>query len=187
VCAPRFDEGRRAIVRCQPKQPDCFVFLVLHQRQFTTVELICRTGGPSSKTPVFLGFARFGFAFHSNFTLVILKVFKRTDALKAWLAAAEITRGPIFRSIFKGGRVSANRLSDRSVAEIVKAYAGRIGVDPSSVSAHSLRAGFLTSAAQCGASVFKLMDVSRHKSIDTLSVYVRDVGIFKNHAGTGLL
>jgi site-specific recombinase XerD len=108
-------------------------------------------------------------------------------ALKTWLAAAGITSGPIFRRIFKGNRVSSNRLSDRSVAEIVKAYAGRIGLDPSSVSAHSLRAGFLTSAAQRGASVFKLMDVSRHRSIDTLSVYVRDVELFTNHAGTGLL
>ncbi|HTE78474.1 MAG TPA: site-specific integrase [Xanthobacteraceae bacterium] len=74
-------------------------------------------------------------------------------ALKIWLAAAKITNGPIFRPIFKGGRVSANRLSDRSVAEIVKAYAGRIGLDPMLFSAHSLRAGFLTSAAQGGASV----------------------------------
>jgi hypothetical protein len=32
--------------------------------------------------------------------------------------------------------------------------------------AHSLRAGVLTSAARCGASVFKMRDVSRHKSMD---------------------
>lgn len=108
-------------------------------------------------------------------------------ALRTWLAAAKITSGPIFRPIFKGGRVSDNRLSDRSVAEIVKAYATLIGIDPSLVSGHSLRAGFLTSAAQRGASVFKLMDVSRHKSIDTLSAYVRDNELFSNHAGAGLL
>jgi site-specific recombinase XerD len=108
-------------------------------------------------------------------------------ALKTWLAAAEITSGPIFRPISKGGRVSANRLSDRSVAEIVKVYAQRIGLDPTSFSGHNLRAGFLTSAAQRGASVFKLMDVSRHKSVDTLSAYVRDIELFSNHAGAGLL
>jgi integrase len=72
------------------------------------------------------------------------------------------------------------------VAEIVKVYAERIGLDPSCVSAHSLRAGFLTSAAQAGASVFKLMDVSRHKNIDMLSVYVRDNDLFANHAGATL-
>ncbi len=108
-------------------------------------------------------------------------------ALKTWLALAKITSGPVFRPISKGGRISARRLSDRSVAEVVKAHAERIGLDPSSVSAHSLRAGFLTSAAQSGASVFKLMDVSRHKSIETLSIYVRDNEVFTNHAGTGLL
>jgi len=108
-------------------------------------------------------------------------------ALKTWLASAKITSGPIFRSIFKGGQISSRRLSDRSVAYIVKSYAELIGINPSLVSAHSLRAGFLTSAAQRGASVFKLMDVSRHKSVDTLNAYVRDIELFSNHAGTGLL
>jgi hypothetical protein len=54
-------------------------------------------------------------------------------------------------------------------------------------SGHSLRAGFLTSAAGKGASIFKMMDVSRHKSVDTLRGYVRDAELFKDHAGTGLL
>ena len=93
-------------------------------------------------------------------------------ALKALLTAAKITSGPIFRPISKGGKVLDIRLPDRSVADVVKGYAERIGLDPASVSAHSLRAGFLTSAAQRGASVFKLMDVSRHRSVDTLSAYV---------------
>ena len=108
-------------------------------------------------------------------------------AIKAWLAAAQITSGPIFRPIFKGSRVSINRLSDRSVAEIVKHYAKGVGIDPASVSAHSLRSGFLTSAAQRGGSIFKMMDVSRHKSIDTVRGYVRDTELFRDHAGTGLL
>ena len=50
-----------------------------------------------------------------------------------------------------------------------------------------MRAGFLTSAAAKGASIFKMMDVSRHRSVDTLRGYVRDAEIFKDHAGTGLL
>jgi formate dehydrogenase assembly factor FdhD len=53
--------------------------------------------------------------------------------------------------------------------------------------AHSLRSGFLTSAAANGASIFKMMDVSRHKSIDTLRGYVRDAEMFHDHAGNGLL
>jgi site-specific recombinase XerD len=87
--------------------------------------------------------------------------------------AAGIDQGPVFRPVFKGGRVADARLSDRAVAEIVKIYARRVGLDPTLFSGHSLRAGFLTSAAQRGASIFKMMDVSRHRSLDTLSGYVR--------------
>lgn len=73
------------------------------------------------------------------------------------------------------------------MAEIVKTHAKRIGINPATVSGHSLRAGFLTSAAQHGTSIFKMMDVSRHKSMDTLSIYIRDAEFFRNHAGAELL
>ena len=107
-------------------------------------------------------------------------------ALRVWLDAAGITTGPVFRSIRKGGKVGA-RLTDRSVAKIVKGHAARVGLDPALFAGHSLRAGFLTSAAARGASIFKMMDVSRHRSVDTLRGYVRDAEIFKDHAGAGLL
>ena len=82
-------------------------------------------------------------------------------ALREWLDAAGIEAGPIFRPINKAGTVAAQRLTDRSVANIVKAYADRAGFDASTFSGHSLRSGFLTSAAANGASIFKMMDVSR--------------------------
>ena len=90
-------------------------------------------------------------------------------------------------SALKAGAVSGDRLTDRSVANIVKAYAERAGFDANLFSGHSLRSGFLTSAAAKGASIFKMMDVSRHKSVDTLRGYVRDAELFKDHAGAGLL
>src|SRR5438445_1800065 len=68
-------------------------------------------------------------------------------ALREWLEASGIEAGPIFRPIDKAGTVRASRLTDRSVANIVKAYAGRAGFDASTFSGHSLRAGFLTSPA----------------------------------------
>jgi site-specific recombinase XerD len=111
-------------------------------------------------------------------------------ALRAWLDAAGIEVGPLlplFRPINKAGTVAASRLTCRSVANIVKAYAGRAGFDASTFSGHSLRSGFLTSAAGKGASIFKMMDVSRHKSVDTLRGYARDAELFKDHAGAGLL
>jgi integrase len=68
------------------------------------------------------------------------------------------------------------------VADIIKTYAKRIGLDPKSVGGHGLRAGFLTSAAARGASIFKMMDVSRHRSVDTLQGYVRDADRFRRIA-----
>src|SRR5215470_12131756 len=108
-------------------------------------------------------------------------------ALKAWLAAAEISEGPLFRRVNKAGRVLPQRLSAQSVALIVKARAQRAGLDATQFSGHSLRAGFLTSAAKSGASIFKMMDVSRHRSVQALKGYIRDGEMFANHAGRGLL
>jgi integrase len=79
------------------------------------------------------------------------------------------------------------RVTCRSVANIVKQFARRAGFDAAIYSGHSLRSGFLTSAAGRGASIFKMMDQSGHKSIDTLRGYVRDAELFKDHAGAGLL
>ena len=55
------------------------------------------------------------------------------------------------------------------------------------VAGHSLRAGFLTSAAESGASVLKMVEVSRHKSIDMLRTYVRRADLFREHAGAAFL
>jgi integrase len=94
---------------------------------------------------------------------------------------------PLYRPVAKGGRLGVERITAKAVCELVKAYAGRIGLKPADFGAHSLRAGFLTSAARRGASVFKMRDLSRHKSMDVLQAYGRDADLFRDHAGTGLL
>jgi site-specific recombinase XerD len=109
------------------------------------------------------------------------------EALKAWREAAGITSGPLFRPLAKGGRVLAQPLSTKSVADIVKAYAEQAGFDASAFAGHSLRAGFLTSAAESGASIFSMMAVSRHRSLETVRGYVRTAELFKNHAGAAFL
>jgi site-specific recombinase XerD len=108
-------------------------------------------------------------------------------ALKTWLSAASIDEGPLFRAVTKGGKVSSDRLSSRAVSTVVKRHAKALGLDPGAFGGHSLRAGFLTSAAARGASIFKMMDVSRHRSVNTLRGYVRDAELFRDHAGAGLL
>jgi site-specific recombinase XerD len=78
-------------------------------------------------------------------------------------------------------------LHGHAVPLIVKQRAEAAGLDPAEPSGHILRAGFCTSAAETGASVMKIRETSRHKSIDVLAGYVRRVDLFKDHAGAGFL
>jgi integrase len=112
---------------------------------------------------------------------------KPVEALEAWLAAAKITDGPVFVSIGKGDRVSQNRISGNAIGEIVKRYAAAAGFDPKMFAGHSLRAGFVTSALEHGADVLKVMDVTRHRRVETLRGYDRRAKAFRNHAGDGFL
>lgn len=109
------------------------------------------------------------------------------DAVRAWLAAAGIHHGPVFRPFTKAGRPRPVALSDRSVANLVKHYAGKAGFAADDFAGHSLRAGFLTSGAEAGASLFKLLEVSRHRRLESVRPYVRLAELFKDHAGADFL
>jgi len=104
--------------------------------------------------------------------------------LDAWLARAGVTEGPVFRSLVNG-RVG-RALTAPSVSLIVKRRAAAAGYMAADLAAHSLRAGFLTSAA-AGASIWRMREVSRHKSVQVLSDYVRDSDLLKDHAGKDFL
>ncbi len=112
-------------------------------------------------------------------------------ALADWLTTAGITTGPIFRRLASdpkvGGRVLPAALTTHSVATIVKRRAEQAGLDPAVFSGHSLRSGFLTSAAGTNASLAKMMDVSRHKKVDTLLGYIRTAEQFTDHAGKAFM
>ena len=112
---------------------------------------------------------------------------RAVEALRDWMAMAQITSGLIFRRVNKSDRVMDAALEAESVADIVKRYAVLAGFDPAAYAGHSLRAGFLTSAAEAGADVFRMMDVSRHKRVETVRGYIRRADAFKNHAGAGFL
>ena len=109
------------------------------------------------------------------------------SALKDYLQSAHIHNGYIFRPISKGGNISRDQLTPLSVALIVKKYISMTGNNPNEYAAHSMRSGFLTEAAENGATLFKMLEVSRHKSADTLLGYIRNSDLFKNHAGDGFL
>jgi site-specific recombinase XerD len=73
------------------------------------------------------------------------------EAVQTWLAAAEISAGPVFRPVAKGGRVGTEALSPHAAALVIKQRIAAVGLDPALYSGHSLRSGFLTSAAEAGA------------------------------------
>lgn len=109
------------------------------------------------------------------------------QAIQDWMTVAEIERGALFRRMYRSDKVGSTRLSPQSVAMVIKDFANKAGLDSSRYSGHSLRSGFLTSAARNRASIFKMADQSRHRSLDVLRQYVKDENLFEDNAGEGLL
>lgn len=113
--------------------------------------------------------------------------------LDAWVQQAGVVDGFLFRRLLRGKAGEAavspspSPMSDRAVARLVQARVLAAGYDPAGFAGHSLRSGFLTAAARSGASIFKMREVSRHKSMQVLADYVRDAELFRDHAGEGFL
>lgn len=99
-------------------------------------------------------------------------------ALRAWLEAAGIHRGPVFRRMRRGDTVGAERLTGQSVALIVKRRSKAAGLGPEQLSGHSLRAGYVTAAAAAGVEERKIANVSRHKDLPVLRRYIRAATAF---------
>lgn len=108
-------------------------------------------------------------------------------ALRAWLAAANITSGPLFRAVGSDGRVRACALHDRSVARIVQKVAAAAGLNATTLGGHSLRAGFATTAARKGKSLDAIMRQTLHKSERVARSYLRHGGMFDDNAAVGLV
>ena len=108
-------------------------------------------------------------------------------ALDAWLSAARVAEGFVFRRIGRAGQVTDEPMSDRAVARLVQVAGMAAGYDPMRYGGHSLREGFITSAARADASIFKIQEISRHRSLEVLAGYVRDAQVYRDHAGSGFL
>ena len=92
----------------------------------------------------------------------------------------------VFRSVDRHGRIGSS-LGARAIGELVKQAASDAGLDPSEFGGHSLRAGFVTSAAERGAKAERIMDHTGHQSVAMVRVYTRRSDAFADHAGDGLL
>jgi integrase len=93
------------------------------------------------------------------------------DALNAWLTAARIDKGSVFRAIDRWGNVSRRPLDPKAVSDIVKQRAELAGLDPAEFSAHGLRSGYLTEAASLGIPLPEAMEQSRHRSVQQAASY----------------
>ena len=102
--------------------------------------------------------------------------------LKHWINLSKIKNGPIFVRFTKGTNITNSRLTDQSVALIIKDYLTKAGIDNKNYSGHSLRSGFATSAAEGGAEERSIMAMTGHKSPEMVRRYIKESNIFKNNA-----
>ncbi|WP_087001942.1 tyrosine-type recombinase/integrase [Rhizobium sullae] len=93
------------------------------------------------------------------------------DALNAWLKAAKIDSGSVFRAIDRWGNVSRRALDPKAVNDIVKRRVAAAGLERAEFSAHGLRSGYLTEAANLGVPLPEAMEQSRHRSVQQASSY----------------
>ena len=103
-------------------------------------------------------------------------------SLQKWIKISNISSGPLFRRFSKGSKLSENRLTDQTVALIIKSYLQLAGVDSTNYSGHSLRSGFATSAAEAGAEERSIMAMTGHKSTEMVRRYIKEANLFKNNA-----
>jgi len=102
--------------------------------------------------------------------------------LKQWLELSNITSGPVFRRFAKGSKLTNNRLTDQTIALIIKDYLNLAGIENKNYSGHSLRSGFATVAAESGANERSIMAMTGHKTTQMVRRYIREANIFKNNA-----
>ena len=107
--------------------------------------------------------------------------------LRSWLRRSGISEGSLFQTMRKNGSLTGSPLHHSDIPRLVKRYVAAIGLNPKDFSAHSLRAGFVTSAAAHHARLDKIMEITRHTNPATVMKYIRDADAFTDHAGAAFL
>ena len=103
-------------------------------------------------------------------------------SVQKYLEKSNISAGALFRRFNKGSILSKNRLTDQTVAILIKKYLQLAGIDNKNYSGHSLRSGFATSAAESGAEERSIMAMTGHKSTEMVRRYIKEANLFKNNA-----
>ena len=103
-------------------------------------------------------------------------------ALQAWMEAAGLTAGPLFRAIDRRGAVSKRGFNPDSIGYLVKHAAAGAGFETADYAGHSLRAGLATQAAMNGAGELAIMKQTGHRSLATVRKYIREGSMFRDNA-----
>jgi len=103
-------------------------------------------------------------------------------SLQKWINISKINAGPLFRRFSKGSKLTGKRLTDQTVAHLIKKYLKLSGIESKNYSGHSLRSGFATSAAESGAEERSIMAMTGHKSTEMVRRYIKEANLFKNNA-----
>jgi len=140
------------------------------RREHLSVELpIAVEGGPPLPSlAIHLGRTKTSGSEHDE---VVYLTGRPVDALNAWMTAARVESGSIFRKVDRWGNVSQRALEPSAVNQIVKQRAALAGLEPGEFSAHGLRSGYLTEAANRGVPLPEAMEQSRHRSVQQASSY----------------
>ena len=108
-------------------------------------------------------------------------------AIQAWITRAALADGPLFRRVRRGDIVGEEPLSAQSVNLAVKQRAQAAGLpDADRISAHSLRAGFASTAAANGATERAIANQTGHRSSAVLRGYIQRSTVFEDNAVNSL-
>ena len=98
------------------------------------------------------------------------KVYK---VLQRYIEKRKATDGPIF--VNHGNRNLKERIKPKVISKIVKAHLRAIGLNDDIYTAHALRHTCAGIAIANGASIQEVQHLLRHKSIETTTIYLREI------------
>ncbi|NVM42956.1 site-specific integrase [Ochrobactrum intermedium] len=125
-------------------------------------------GSPLPSLGIHLGRTKTSGADHDE---IVYLTGRPVEALTRWLEAARIDKGSVFRKVDRWGNVSTRALEPSAINQIVKQRAQMAGLNAKEFSAHGLRSGYLTEAANRGIPLPEAMEQSRHRSVQQASDY----------------
>lgn len=139
-----------------------------HEQLTIEAPVVAKDGTPLPSLSIHLGRTKTSGADEEE---IVYLTGRPVDALNAWMAAARIENGSIFRAIDRWGNVSRRPLDPKAINDILKQRAEMAGLEPTEYSAHGLRSGYLTEAANRGIPLPEAMEQSRHRSVQQASRY----------------